>query len=68
VEKDKVYGQGVIDAMRPFVEHLIEKKLKKKTYSVKIRLYLTNDLLLQYNQAECHAKLCQICSIVKYSI
>ena len=42
VEKDKAYGQGVIDAMRPFVEHLIEKKLKKKT----IRSHMDNLWLL----------------------
>jgi|GEM_PF-2597821 len=41
-EKDKAYGQGVIDAMRPFVEHLMEKKLKEKT----IRSHMDNLWLL----------------------
>lgn len=42
VEKDKVYGQGLLDAMRPFVEHLMAKKLKKKT----IRTHMDNLWLL----------------------
>jgi hypothetical protein len=42
VEKDKAYGQGLLDAMRPFVEHLIAMKLKKKT----IRTHMDNLWLL----------------------
>ena len=42
VEKDKAYGQGLLDAMRPFVEHLIAIKLKKKT----IRTHIDNLWLL----------------------
>ncbi len=30
-EKDKLYGQGLLEAMRPFIEHLIMKGLKNKT-------------------------------------
>jgi len=31
VEEDRAYGQGLLDAMRPFLGHLIAKGLKKKT-------------------------------------
>ena len=31
VQKDISYGQGILDAMRPFVAHLIARGLKEKT-------------------------------------
>jgi hypothetical protein len=41
-QKDKVYGEGILEEMRPFVEHLIAKGLAKKT----IRSYMDNLWLL----------------------
>jgi len=40
--KDIPYGQGILEAMRPFVEHLIAKGLKDKT----IRRHMDNLWLL----------------------
>ena len=37
-EKDKLYGQDLLEAMRPFIEHLIMKDLKYKT----IRRHMDN--------------------------
>ena len=37
-EKDKFYGQGLLEAMRPFIEHLIVKGLTNKT----IRRHMDN--------------------------
>ncbi len=37
-EKDKLYGQGLLEAMRPFIDHLIMKGLKNKT----IRRHMDN--------------------------
>jgi hypothetical protein len=42
VKEDIPYGQGLLDAMRPFVVHLIASDLKKKT----IRIHLDNLWLL----------------------
>ena len=42
VEEDVPYGQGVLDAMRPFVVHLISLGLKKKA----IRNHMDNLWLL----------------------
>lgn len=42
VKEDIPYGQGIIDAMRPFVEHLISQGLAKKT----IKIHLDNLWLL----------------------
>ena len=42
VEEDVPYGQGILDAMRPFVVHLISRGLKKKT----IRNHMDNLWLL----------------------
>ena len=38
VQRDKAYGQGILDAMRPFVEHLISRGLKINT----IRSHMDN--------------------------
>lgn len=38
VQKDKPYGQGILCAMRPFVEHLISRGLTVKT----IRRHMDN--------------------------
>jgi hypothetical protein len=37
-EKDKIYGQGLLEAMRPFIEHLIMNGLKNRT----IRRHMDN--------------------------
>ncbi len=42
VKKDVLYGQGVLNAMRPFVVHLISRGLKEKT----IRNHMDNLWLL----------------------
>ena len=42
LEKDVIYGQGVLQAMLPFMEHLIERGLSRKT----IRHHLNNLWLL----------------------
>ncbi len=42
VKKDIPYGQSILDAMRPFVEHLISRGLKEKT----IRNHMDNLWLL----------------------
>ena len=42
LKKDIPYGQGILDAMRPFVTHLIARGLKEKT----IRKHMDNLWLL----------------------
>ena len=42
VDEDRPYGQGLLDVMRPFVEHLVAKGLKEKT----IRNHMDNLWLL----------------------
>jgi hypothetical protein len=42
VKKDIPYGQGILDAMRPFVNHLIARGFKKQT----IRTHMDNLWLL----------------------
>jgi hypothetical protein len=42
VQKDILFGEGIVDAMRPFVVHLIARGLKEKT----IRKHMDNLWLL----------------------